>query len=135
MLKVVDLTNLTRDGQCLIVLGSRLIIVFHGLLDVVKKLRVQKIADDYEPGTTLPSFAMNGDDWVFQEHLFDDCKLLICEILAMAMLIKAVLDIMPLLSHSLQEEEDVDADLENGSRRTNIMISERVFGIGELWNH
>lgn len=100
---MVTLPYLTWDCQRLIVLGPGLIVVPHSLFDVAEELRVKQVANDDQPGPSFTSFAMDSDNRVFQEHIFDDLPMLGCEFTFVFVIIQTIFDVSPLLSHSLQE--------------------------------
>ena len=85
VLEMVHLTDLTGDGQRLVVRRTGLVVVLQSILDVVEYAREQQIATNDESSAALASFAMDSHNRLFKEVILNELELFVREGLTLEM--------------------------------------------------
>ena len=134
VLEMIDLPNLTVDGQSFVVVGSRRIIVVESIGHRSVLFCEQQIAANDQAGPSFSSLTMNCNNGLLQEVVFDDLQLLLGEMVSVIVTSQTIDDVALLLEHSLKKQENIQADIEECSHRANVMILETIFAVSKLGN-
>ena len=113
VLKMINLSDLTWYGKCLSMLNSCFIVVLDCLFCSLKHLSEEKVATNDQTCSSFTCFAMNGNDRRLQEVGVDDLEIFLLALVAVVVTSQTVDDIVFQLDGTLQEQEDVKANIED----------------------